>query len=81
MGRNDEAQSGFRRGYSTVDNLFYLMDTVQKYLSKHGGRFYCLFVDFSEPFDSISTKNSLNLLYKNVFVGNILELLVNMHDV
>ena len=26
----DEAQSGFRHGYSTVDNLFCLMATAQK---------------------------------------------------
>ena len=36
-----DAQSGFRRGYSTVDNLFCLMATAQKYVSKKGGRFYC----------------------------------------
>ena len=41
----DEAQSGFRHGYSTVDNLFCLMVTVQKCLSKKGGRFYCLFFE------------------------------------
>ena len=33
----DEAQAGFRKGYSTTDNLFVLMSTwsmIQKYLSK-----------------------------------------------
>ena len=34
----DESQAGFRRGYSTVDNLFTLMSMGQKYLSKKGGR-------------------------------------------
>ena len=42
----DEAQSGFRSGYSTVDNMFTLQGLIQKYLSKPGGRFYVLYVDF-----------------------------------
>ena len=42
----NESQSGFRKGYSTIDNLFTLMSLGQKYLSKEGGRLYCLFVDF-----------------------------------
>ena len=43
----DEAQSGFRRGYSTVEKYLAC-------LSKQGGRLYCLFVDVSKAFDSIS---------------------------
>ena len=35
----DETQAGFRKEYSTVDNLFTLMAMGQKYLSKRGGRF------------------------------------------
>ena len=50
----DEAQTGFRKGYSAIDNLFTLMTMGQKYLSKQGGRFYCLFVDFSKAFYTIS---------------------------
>ena len=44
----DESQAGFRQGYSTIDNIFTLMSMGQKYLSKKGGSFYCLFVDFSK---------------------------------
>ena len=42
----NESQSGFRKGYSTIDNLFTLMSLGQKYLSKEGGRFYCLLLIF-----------------------------------
>ena len=49
----DEAQAGFRKGYSAVDNIFSLQSMAQKYLSKKGGRFYCLYVDFSKAFDSL----------------------------
>ena len=40
----DEAQAGFRSGYSTVDNMFTLQSLIQKYLSKPGGRFWVRFI-------------------------------------
>lgn len=42
----DESQGGFRRGYSTIENIFILQTIAQKYLSKPGGRFYCLYHRF-----------------------------------
>ena len=35
----DEAHAGFRRSYSTIDNIFTLQSIAQKYISKPGGRF------------------------------------------
>ena len=32
----DEAQAGFRKGYSAIDNIFTLQSMVKKYLSKPG---------------------------------------------
>ena len=32
--RINEAQAGFRKGFSAIDNLFVLMSIGQKYLSK-----------------------------------------------
>ena len=58
----DETQAGFREEYSTVDNLFTLMAMGQKYLSKRGGRFYCLFVDFSKAFDRVNHTELINSL-------------------
>ena len=60
----DEAQSGFRAGYSTTDNIFILQSLVQKYLSKQGGRFYVLYVDFKKAFDSVVHQNLFNCLKK-----------------
>jgi hypothetical protein len=36
----DESQTGFRRGYSTIDNVFNLQAIVRKYLSKMKGPVY-----------------------------------------
>ena len=48
-----EEQAGFRKGYSTTDNIFILHTFIKKYLSKRGGRFYCAFVDFEKAFDRV----------------------------
>ena len=42
----DESQAGFRRKYSTVDNIFNLPAVIQKYLSKNKGRLYVFYTDF-----------------------------------
>jgi len=42
----DESQAGFRRKYSTVDNIFNLPAVIQKYLSKNKGRLYVFYIDF-----------------------------------
>ena len=75
----DESQAGFRRGYSTVDNLFTLMSMGQKYLSKKGGRFYCLFVDFSKAFDNIDHVELMNCLIRKGVHGKYLKLLIKMY--
>ena len=49
----DESQAGFRRHYSTIDNIISLQTLIQKYLCRTRVRFYCLFVDFRRAFDSI----------------------------
>ncbi|MEW8484143.1 MAG: reverse transcriptase domain-containing protein [Candidatus Thiodiazotropha sp.] len=63
-----------------MDNLFTLMAMGQKYLSKKGGRFYCLFVDFSKAFDTISHVKLINCLIRKGVGGNYLKLLVSMYS-
>ena len=64
----DEGQAGFGRGYSTTDNIFTLQSMVQKYLSRPGRRFYCIYVDFHKAFDKINHNALFNSLNKKVWV-------------
>ena len=64
----DEAQTGFRKDYSTTDNIFSLHALVQKYLCLARERFYCIFVDFKRAFDSIQHANIWHSLEKRVFL-------------
>ena len=76
----DETQAGFRKEYSTVDNLFTLLAMGQKYLSKRGGRFYCLFVDFSKAFDRVNHTELINSLIRKGEHGKFLNLLIAMYS-
>ena len=53
-----ESQAGGRSGYSTIDNIFCLQAVVQKYITKKRGRFYILFIDFSNAYVSVNRQKS-----------------------
>lgn len=59
-----EFQSGFRKRYSTMDNIFLLNNIANLYISKNK-KLYVFFVDFKAAFDSI-LRNAL--FYK---LGNL----------
>jgi len=61
-----EAQAGFRRNYSTIDNIFILTSIIEKYISRPKGKVFAFFIDFSAAFDSI---NRQSLLYKLKSIG------------
>ena len=75
----DESQSGFRRGYSAIDNIFCLQAITQKYLSRNGGRFYCLYIDFSKAFDKINHDKLFESLQSKGVNGKFIRTLVNMY--
>lgn len=76
----DESQAGFRKGYSTVDNIFILQALIQKYLSKKRGRFYCMFVDFQKAFDSIQHNKLWDSLLRKSVDGKILNVFKSMYE-
>ena len=48
-----EAQAGFRKGYSTTDQIFTLKCIVELFVCQ-GRRLFCTFVDYSKAFDFIN---------------------------
>lgn len=56
----NECQTGFRKTYSTSDNIFSLMGAAE-YCFKKGKKLYAFYVDFSAAFDTI---NRQLLFYK-----------------
>ena len=64
-----EEQAGYRKSYSTSDNLFCLQIIVTKYLRNKGGRFYAVFVDFEKAFDRVD-RNALWTKLKSLHVSS-----------
>lgn len=75
-----EEQAAYRKGYSTIDQIFTLHSVVQKYLVKPKGRFYVIFVDFSKAFDSVSHSHLMYVLIQNGIHGSILKTIRDMYD-
>ena len=75
----DESQAGFRKGYSTTDNVFILMSMVQKYLSKQNGRFYCIFMDYEKAFDKIKHNELWKVLERININGKFLKILKSIY--
>ena len=76
---NNKIDEGFRRGYSTIDNIFTLQSMVQKYLSCPGGRFYCIYVAFHKAFDKINHNALFNSLKQKGLGGKFYHLLLSCY--
>lgn len=76
----DECQAGFRKGYSTVDNIFNLMSMINLRLSKKRSKLYCFFVDFSAAFDRIDRKSMFYKLYCLGISTKIVRVLQNLYN-
>ena len=68
-----ERQAGFRRNYSTIDNIFTLQSLVQKHISKKGGRFYCIYIDYKKAFDSVNHDRLWDALERKGISGYFLN--------
>ena len=75
-----ECQAGFRKGYSTQDQIFSLQAMIQKYLSRKGGRFYCMFVDFQKAFDCVDHQYLWHKICTKGIHGKILQVLKSMYS-
>ena len=76
----DESQAGFRAGYSAIDNIFSLCAVVQKYLSRCGGWFYCLYVDVQKAFDSVEHEQLFKSLMKQGVHGKFLRAVKSLYS-
>ena len=53
---------------------------VQKYLTKPGGRFYVLYVDFQKAFDSLVHYNVFKSLINKGIKGNFIKVFISMYS-
>ena len=76
----DESQAGFRQKYTTIDNVFNLMAVVQKHLTKKGGRFYCIFIDFEKAFDNVQHSQIWKSFERNNIKGKFCQIMKSLYQ-
>ncbi len=73
-----EAQTGFRKGYSTTDNIFTLHAIIEILFSKRQTLF-CAFIDFRKAFDSVWRNGLWYKLLLSRINGKCLNIIKNMY--
>lgn len=74
-GKLNECQAGFRRGYSTIDNVFCLDSMVRLKWDDGVKKVYCFFVDFRAAFDRVDRQLLLYKLGRMGVSGRFLSVL------
>jgi hypothetical protein len=74
-----ENQTGFRKGYSTVDNIFVLHALIDLYFS-FGKKLYCTFVDFNKAFDTVWRTGLWSKLQNCKIKGKCFKIIYNMYN-
>ena len=74
-----ECQAGFKRNYSTTDNMFILLALIQKQFSSNR-KMYVAFIDFEKAFESINRKLIWTILLKNGIKGKLYRCIKSMYN-
>ena len=68
----NENQAGFRKGYSTIDNIF-LVSSLINLMCSRKKKLFCAFVDYQKAFDSIWREALWSKLLKEGISGKIIN--------
>jgi len=74
-----ECQTGFRKEYSTTDNIFSLHALISLYFS-FGKQLYCSFVDLKKAFDKVWRAGLWQKLLKSEIKGKCFNVIFNMYQ-
>lgn len=72
-------QAGFRKNFSTSDNLFVLKSLIDIAKLQHN-KLYCCFVDFKQAFDTVWRVGLWHKLRLNGFKGKCYNLIKNLYE-
>lgn len=73
------AQAGFRKGFSTMDNIFILHSLITIYFS-FGKKLFCSFIDFRSAFDTVWRAGLWQKMLQYNTQGKILRVIHNMYQ-
>ena len=72
------SQSGFRKQYSTVNNLF-IIKSLADIVKSSKKMLYCCFVDFKQAFDTVWRNGHWTKLLKNQINGKCFNVIYNLY--
>ena len=75
----NDCQAGFRKGYSTVDNIFILHSLIEL-VCKSKRKLYCAFIDLKQAFDRVWRDGLWLKLYQSYINGKCLRIIQNMYN-
>ena len=75
----DHCQAGFRKGFSTLDNLFILQSLIDISKSQKT-KLFCAFIDFRQAFDKVWRNGLWVKLSETNINGKCLRIIRNMYD-
>ena len=75
----NETQSGFRKEYSTTDDIMALYGHLECVKSRRN-KLYCCFADFTKAFDNVWRAGLWQKLLKHGINGKILNVIINMYN-
>ena len=75
----NENQCGFRKGYSTIDNLFIIFNFFE-ILKNKKKKMFCAFIDFEKAFDKVWRDGLWYKLLVNNMNGNMYNIILNMYN-
>jgi len=78
-GKISQYQAGFRKGKSTLDQIFVLTSLIQQHVNK-GEKLYVCFVDLKQAFDSPNHALLWNVLQKEGVSGKLIRVLKSIYD-
>ena len=73
-----ETQTGFRKGYSTTDNIF-VLDFLSKYALYNKKKIFCGFIDFRQAFDTVWRQGLWTKVLKSGIDGKCFRFIKNMY--
>ena len=73
-----ENQAGFRKVYSTTDNLF-ILRTLTTLMKHNRKKLFCLFIDFEKAFDKVWRNGLWNKMMINNINGKLFSVIYNMY--
>ena len=74
----NDCQAGFRKGYSTTDNLF-IINSLIDIMKMKRQKLYCAFIDFKQAFDTVWRNGLWHKLETYCINGKCLKLIQNLY--